>query len=646
MRTTVLRPCKNTVLKGGLLANRADVAREKMIPYQWLALNDLVPDAEPSHAIENLRIAAGEKSGEFRGMVFQDSDVAKWLEAVAYSLAAHPDPELEAKADEVIDLVARAQQPDGYLNSYYTIVDPENRWTNLAYNHELYCAGHFIEAAVAYYEATGKDRLLQVVCRLVDHIDSIFGPEEGKKKGYPGHEEIELALVKLYRVTKDERHLKLASYFVEERGKQPRYFELEARARGTAESDHWGRKGHAYSQAHLPLRQQETVEGHAVRAMYLFSAAADLVQETGDEELFSTCEKLWNNTVNRRMYITGGIGSQAYNEGFSTDFDLPSSRAYAETCAAIGLFFWGHRMLQINPDRKYADVMERALYNGILSGMSWEGNRFFYVNPLAVSPEVCSSRKDHEHVKPTRQGWFTCACCPPNLARLLTSIQHYIYSCGEEGLYVHFFADSEVKSAVGGNSVKLRQRTDYPWNGRVQLELALEQPVEFSLAVRVPGWCQQASVKVNGEEIGDLQAATVKGYAVLTRAWQDGDRVELDLAMPIEKVYAHPKVQDGAGRIALQRGPVVYCLEEIDNGPDLHALVLASDPRFQLEMDPELQVPAITAQGYRLEAAADELYTRIPPRSVPVTIRAVPYFTWDNRRQGEMLVWLRSAGEA
>ena len=305
MRTTVLRPCKNTVLKGGLLANRADVAREKMIPYQWLALNDLVPDAEPSHAIENLRIAAGEKSGEFRGMVFQDSDVAKWLEAVAYSLAAHPDPELEAKADEVIDLVARAQQPDGYLNSYYTIVDPENRWTNLAYNHELYCAGHFIEAAVAYYEATGKDRLLQVVCRLVDHIDSIFGPEEGKKKGYPGHEEIELALVKLYRVTKDERHLKLASYFVEER-KQPVTSNWKP-VPGERPSRSLGPQGPCLQPAHLPLRQQETVEGHAVRAMYLFSAAADLVQETGDEELFSTCEKLWNNTVNRRMYITGGI---------------------------------------------------------------------------------------------------------------------------------------------------------------------------------------------------------------------------------------------------------------------------------------------------------------------------------------------------
>ena len=477
----VLVPCKKTELKGGLLADRAAVVREKMIPYQWKALNDLLPDGEPSHAIENLRIAAGEKTGEFKGMVFQDSDVAKWLEAVAYSLATHPDPQLEATADEVIDLVTRAQQPDGYLNSYYTIVDPENRWTNLAENHELYCAGHFIEAAVAYYEATGKDKLLQVVCKLVEHIDSIFGPEEGKKKGYPGHEEIELALIRLYRVTRDERHLRLAQFFVEERGKQPNYFEEEARARGPQRSPNWGLFGLDYNQAHLQVREQTTVEGHAVRAMYLFSAVADLAQETGDPQLLQVSKTLWDNMVSRRMYITGGIGSQAHGEGFTIDYDLPSSRAYAETCAAIGLFFWGHRLLQLEPDNRYADEMERALYNGILSGMSWEGDRFFYVNPLEVDPAVCRARHDHRHVKATRQGWFACACCPPNLARLLTSLHHYIYSCGPQGLFVHFFADSAVEFPAAGKKVGLRQTTDYPWDGRVQLDLDLEGEAPFSL---------------------------------------------------------------------------------------------------------------------------------------------------------------------
>lgn len=637
----VLRTCKNTVLKGGLLAQGAEVVRKKMIPYQWKALNDQLPDVEPSHAIENFRIAAGEKTGEYHGMVFQDSDVAKWLEAVAYSLSTHPDPALEAQADEVIDLVARAQQPDGYLNTYYTIVEPEQRWTNLAENHELYCAGHFIEAAVAYYEATGKDKLLQVVTRLVDHIDAVFGPEEHKKKGYPGHQEIELALVRLYRVTKDERHLKLAQFFVEARGQQPHYFDQEAQARGLDKFLHWGLFAHEYSQAHLPIGEQTTAEGHSVRALYFFSGVADLAQELGDETLFKACETLWDNIVNRRMYITGGIGSQSYGEGFTLDYDLPSDLAYTETCAAIALIFFGQRMLELDPNRKYADVMERALYNGVISGMSLEGDRFFYVNPLEVHPEVCRKRHDHNHVKPTRQGWFTCACCPPNLARLLTSIHHYLYSQDDHSLYVNFFAESEVECTVGESQVKLIQHTNYPWDGSIEMKLSLAEASEFKLHVRIPAWCRAPQVRVNGEPV-DAAAHLVKGYLVLDRTWRDGDRVEVDLPMPVERVRAHHKVRETAGRIALQRGPVVYCLEEVDNGPDLTALVLAEDPQFELEEEAELQVPAIIANAYREESPGEGLYTVEEPRRVPVKIKAVPYFSWDNRKPGEMLVWIRA----
>lgn len=640
MKLNVVHSCKNTVLKGGLLAKGAEVAREKMIPYQWDALNDQVPDAEPSHAIENLRIAAGEKSGKYHGMVFQDSDVAKWLEAVAYRLATHPDPSWEAKADSVIDLVARAQQPDGYLNSYYTIVAPEKRWTNLAENHELYCAGHFIEAAVAYYEATGKDKLLKVICKLVEHIDSVFGPEENKKKGYPGHEEIELALVKLYRVTKDERHLKLAQFFVEERGKEPNYFDIEAKERGVDEFRYFGEWRHEYSQSHLPIREQKTAEGHSVRAMYFFSAVADLAQETGDKELLKVCETLWNNTINRRMYITGGIGSQEYGEGFTIDYDLPSDRAYSETCAAIGLFFFAQRMLQINPDRKYADIMERALYNGILSGMSLEGDRFFYVNPLEVSPKVAEFRYDHRHVESTRQGWFSCACCPPNLARLLTSINQYIYGQSNRDFYVHLFADSEVEFKVDETKVTLRQKTQYPWDGKVKIELSLEEKTEFALHVRIPTWCKQSQVQVNGKKVKDTESIQSNGYVTIAQKWQDGDVVELELPMPVEVVHAHPKVREVAGRGALQRGPVVYCLEEVDNGPDLRALVLAKDLGFQIDVDAELHVPAITAQAYRWQATEEDLYTTQQPRKVQTKIKAVPYYIWDNRQQGEMLVWI------
>ena len=628
---------KRTVLRAGLLAERAKVVREKMIPYQWEALHDRVPGAEPSYAIENLRIAAGEKSGKYRGMVFQDSDVAKWLEAVAYRLASYPDPEWEAKADQVIDLVARAQQPDGYLNSYYTIVEPENRWTNLAENHELYCAGHLIEAAVAYYEATGKDKLLNVVCKMVDHIDSVFGSEHGKKRGYPGHEEIELALIRLYRITRDRRHLNLARFFVEERGQTPHYFELEAKERGESVFRHWGMWTYQYSQSHIPLREQRTPEGHAVRAMYLFIAAADLAVETGDEELFRVCETLWDNTVNRRMYITGAIGSQEYGEGFTVDYDLPSDTAYAETCAAIGLFLFGQRMLQASPHRKYADIMERTLYNGIISGMSLEGDRFFYVNPLEVTPALNEVRRDHRHVVSTRQDWFGCACCPPNLARLLASVNQYIYSQSHGDVYVHLFADSKTEFSVGQTRVELDQKTQYPWEEQVRFTLAMNSSCNFRLLVRIPGWCKEPQVRVNGKVV-EVKTPS-NGYMVLARTWQDGDCVQLELPMPVELVYAHPRVRETIGRVALQRGPVVYCLEEVDNGPNLPALVLGESPEFRVKKDPTLDVPVILAKGYRLQEQ-ENLYTTQRAMPVPADIRAVPYYIWDNRAPGEMLVWM------
>ncbi len=631
---------KKTVLRAGLLAEGAKIVREKMIPHQWAALNDQLPGAEPSHAIDNLRIAAGEKSGEYRGMVFQDSDVAKWLEAVAYCLATHPDLEWEEKADSVIDLLARAQQPDGYLNSYYTLVEPEKRWTNLAANHELYCAGHFIEAAVAYYAATGKDKLLNIVCKFVDHIDSVFGPERDKKRGYPGHEEIELALLRLYRVTHDQRHLNLARYFVEERGQEPHYFELEARARGESVFRHWGKWTYHYSQSHLPLREQKTAEGHSVRAMYLFIAAADLAGETGDKELLQVCETLWENVVDCRMYITGGIGSQEYGEGFTVDYDLPSDTAYAETCAAIGLFLFGQRMLEITPDRKYADIMERALYNGIISGMSLDGDRFFYVNPLEVSPALCEARRDHQHVAATRQDWFGCACCPTNLARLLASVNQYIYSQRQDDIYVHFFADSQVEFTVGSSQARLDQETDYPWDERVRIAFMMERECDFGLHVRIPGWCSKPEIQVNGKVVET--AIPPHGYLALQRTWQDGDEVQLNLPMPVEMVYAHPKVRETMGRVALQRGPVVYCLEEADHGPNLPALILPQQPEFRLGTDLDLNVPAILTQGYRRQEQ-EELYTTQRPGTVPVELRAVPYYSWGNRQPGEMLVWISSA---
>ncbi len=635
-------------LQDRIWKNRFELVRDEVIPYQWDALNDRIPDVPPSHAIENFRIAAGESEGEFVGMVFQDSDVAKWLEAVAYVLAVEPNPELEKTADEVIDLIARAQQPDGYLNTYFTVAEPDKRWTNLRDWHELYCAGHMMEAAVAYYEATGKRKLLDVMCRFADYIDQVFGTEPDKLQGYPGHPEIELALVRLYNATGEEKYLKLSKYFIEQRGQQPHWYDIEAERRGNVPKYYFSDIGYNYSQAHLPIRQQETAEGHSVRALYLFSGAADVAAETGDRELMEVCKKLWDNITQRRMYITGGVGSDAYGERFTLDYDLPNDRAYTETCAAIALVFFAHRMLQADVDAKYANVMERALFNGVLSGISLDGKSFFYVNPLEVWPDACRVRRDLRHVKTVRQGWFTCACCPPNAARLLASIGQYMYSASEDTAYVHLYAASEADFTLPGSKVKLIQETEYPWQEKVIIKIEPEEATEFAVAVRLPDWCEMPSLAVNGDEV-DLAPVTRKGYAYIRRLWQPGDRIELTLPMPVQRVRANPMVRANAGRVALQRGPIVYCLEEADNGPNLSAVVLPPDAELTAKWNPDLLGGVVTIHGKALRVDESQwdgkLYmaSSTQPAAKEIEITAVPYSTWCNRQPGEMLVWIREA---
>lgn len=626
------------------------LVRDVVIPYQRDALNDRVADADPSAAIRNFRIAAGEEEGEFYGMVFQDSDVAKWLEAVAYSLENHPDPELEKEADEVIDLIGRAQQPDGYLNTFYIINGLENRWTNLHECHELYCAGHMIEAAVAYYEATGKRKFLDIVCKFADHIDSVFGPEDGKLKGYPGHQEIELALVKLFRVTKDKKYLNLAKFFLDERGKDPYYFDIEWEKRG--KTSHWtGGKGTApskskeYNQAHLPVREQTEAVGHAVRAVYMYTAMADVAMETGDEELLEACRRLWNNIVYKRMYITGAIGSQVHGEAFSFDYDLPNDTVYAETCAAIGLVFFASRMLEAEPKGQYADVMERALYNGVISGMSLDGKSFFYVNPLEVNPEACEKNGNFRHVKPVRQKWFGCACCPPNVARLLASLGHYIYGIKDNTVYTHLYIGSNTEADIDGTKVNISQETNYPWDGKVSITINLDGAKEFGLGLRIPGWCNEAKLSVNGQEL-DLASVTVDGYAIIKRKWQNGDRVELDLPMEPVRVRSNPLVRANIGKVAIQNGPIVYCLEEVDNGPNLHTVVLPKDSELEVSFREDLLggVNIITAQGEKakVETWGSELYkANASFEYQPAKLTFVPYYAWVNRQPGEMTVWIR-----
>ncbi|MBZ0279060.1 MAG: glycoside hydrolase family 127 protein, partial [Anaerolineae bacterium] len=515
-------------------------------------------------------------SGQPEPHIFWDSDTAKWMEAVAYSLTTHPNPEFERQINEVIDLIARAQLPDGYANSHFIAIEPENRWRNLRDEHELYCAGHLIEAAVTYSLATGQQKLLDVLCRYADHIDATFGPGDNQKHGYPGHPELELALIRLYHMTGEERYLKLSKYFVDERGHQPHYYDQEARERGEDPHHFWARD-YRYCQAEKPIREQTGVAGHAVRAGYLYAAVADLALETGDAELRAVSRALWDDLTQHHLYITGGVGPAHDIEGFAVPYDLPNESAYGETCAAIALIYWSQRMFALDPHRRYMDVIERALYNGVLSGVSYEGSLFFQANPLASYPNVSpysqlSSLGSATYYR--RSEWFSVACCPSNLARLVASVGGYFYSVTPNRLYVHLYNPTLAQVDIGGSGVQIEQQTRYPWDGDIQITLTPVKPARFELALRIPGWCRDYRVTVNGEAV---TAPLEQGYLILDREWHAGDTVRLKLAMPVERIAANPQVRQDIGRVALQRGPVVYCLEEADNGAGLARVALPPD---------------------------------------------------------------------
>jgi len=569
-------------------------------------------------------------------LIFGDADAAKWLEAASDSLATHPDPTLEALVDQFADRIIHAQQPDGYLNTHFIVTQPDMRWRNLRDWHELYCAGHLIESAVAHYQATGQPKLLDAMCRYADYIDETFGRQPGKRRGYCGHPEIELALIKLYHATNNPRYLKLATYFIEERGTQPYYFDVEARERGEDPAQFWART-YEYCQAQAPIRVQTKVVGHAVRAMYLLSAVADLAHENDDPTLLEICERLWDNLITKRMYLTGAIGSSRQNEGFTLDYDLPDETAYAETCATIGLILWNHRLLQFTGESKYADVIERGLYNGFLSGVSLDGTRFFYVNPLA-------SAGGHH-----RQSWFECPCCPPNIARTLASLGDYFYSTGINDVWVHLFAQGSVKLKVNQSDVSLRQVTEYPWDGNVKFEIGVANPQAFTLHLRVPGWCGQWLLRINGTPVPHLKPQA-NGYLAIDREWHPGDVVEYQMEMPIQSVWAHPTVRDMQGRIAIQRGPIVYCLESVDQRGFVLDQIVVNPKDVSSEFGTEHQdnllggVSTVRGKGFVVDERDWEgmLYRYREPSLKSMEIKAIPYYAWDNRIPGEMRVWLRS----
>ncbi|MEI2722690.1 MAG: beta-L-arabinofuranosidase domain-containing protein [Verrucomicrobiota bacterium] len=576
---------------------------------------------EKAGNLEDLRLAAQGATNGYRGPVFMDSDLYKALEAASYSLAIHPDPALEKQLDEIIATLAGAQQPDGYLNSYFTVKEPTKRWTNLRDWHELYCAGHLFEGAVAHYQATGKRSYLNVAIKLADNIDSVFGPAP-KRLGYPGHPEIELALVKLWRITGERRYFELARFFVERRGQH--YFAAEHH---TPLEQYDG----AYWQDDIPICDHNNIKGHAVRAAYLMSGATDVARETEDPALLGMLNRVWRNAAEKNMYLTGGIGPSPHNEGFTVDYDLPNLTAYQETCATVALAQWSHRLALLYGDAKYADVVERALYNGVLSGVSQNGTKFFYVNPLESA--------GHHH----RQEWFGCACCPPNVARTLASLGGYAYATSPDAFYVNLYIQGSAVAKVAGESVTLKVMTDYPWDGAVVLQPELAKPTQFKLRLRIPGWGPPArvTVMVNGES--QFNPVVVSGYLELDRVWRPGDFVELNLPMPVQRIAANPNVEADRGLLALQRGPIVYCLEQCDQTEPLATLALPADAGLNAEKEANLLGGVVVLKGIGEVAPEQDWHRRLyqpGAETKPVRVKAIPYYAWDNRAPGAMKVWL------
>jgi DUF1680 family protein len=612
---------------------RLQTNRQVTIPYDF-------KKCEETGRIDNFAKAGGLMKGKFEGIRFDDSDVFRVIEGAAYSLHLHPDPELDQYLDGLIAKIAAAQEQDGYLYTCRTI-DPNNlpgdtgptRWSFLQSSHELYNVGHMYEAAVAHFQATGKRTLLDVAIKNADLIDRVFGPD--KKHDVPGHEEIEIGLVKLYGVTGDEKYLRLAKFFLDERGRAD------------------GHKLYgAYCQDHEPVTKQSVAVGHAVRAGYLYSGMADVAALTGDTEYVAALDRIWEDIVSKKLYVTGGIGARSGGESFGDGYELPNDTAYCETCAAIANAMWNYRMSLLHADAKYIDVLERIIYNGFLSGISLSGDRFFYPNPLASDGKY------------QRSPWFGCACCPTNIVRFMPSLPGYAYATGKDCVYVNLFVSGGATIRMGDDAVRVTQQTRYPWEGRVKIMVEPESQAAakvFTVCVRIPGWTQERPVpsdlyfyadlgpkdwkqrkvtlSVNDESV---PLEIVKGYVRISRPWKVGDVIELNLPMAVRRVHANKKVEADTGRIALQRGPIVYCFEGADNPQGVANLVLPPDAEFQSQYRRDLLggVVTISGQGKIRQKQQDE---QTVLKNVDVT--AIPYYAWAHRGKNEMAVWLPVSSE-
>jgi DUF1680 family protein len=564
------------------------------------------------------QLARDKKREGYKGLLFTDSDFYKTMEGIAYTLATHPDPTLDKKMDEMIALIASVQEPDGYVDTWFQVTRPQDKWKNLRDWHELYCAGHMIEAAVAHHQATGKTNFLDVAIKLASLINSRYGPEAGE--GYCGHPEVELALIKLWKDTGDREWFDLSRKMVETRGQH--FF---AEEHNTAPERYDG----TYWLDDVPIREHNDIKGHAVRAAYLMSGAADVARETEDAEIVKMLDRVWRSATERRVYITGGIGPSNHNEGFTVDYDLPNLTAYQETCASVAMALWGHRMALLYGNAKYMDAVEKALYNGVISGVALDGKSFFYVNPLA-------SMGNH-----ARSQWFQCACCPPNVLRTIASLGGYVYATSADSLYVNLYVGGSMKATIGGHKVEMDVATDFPWDGKVTY--TIKNSAKFNLRLRYPGWCSHATVAINGRtEVG----AVYENYIVLGRDWKAGDKIEVEFDMPIVQMEAHPSVEDDKGLAVIQRGPLVYCAEQADNQIQVDDIVVPRGAMMTASFEQDLLGGVVTVTAEAERRSVNEwdraLYQPIKPVE-RTSAKFIPYGFWANRGRNKMVTWTPTA---
>ena len=627
---------------------------DQLLPYQWDVINDKadikladdpqqnsVDETANSHAIANLKIAAGEMKGRHHGYPFQDTDVYKWLETAAYSLSYHPDANLKKITDGLVDLIAKAQEPDGYLSTMFQLNMPERKFKRLQQSHELYTMGHYIEAGVAYYGVTGNEKALKIAEKMAEYINNHLGPEDGKIHGVDGHPEIELALSRLYEATHNEKYLKLAHYFLTERGKDPEFFDKQNEADGIDRDFFKGMKElpKEYYLTQCPIKYQKAPHGHAVRVLYLCTGMAYVARLTGDQDLLDACNRFWNDIVKRQMYITGNVGQTTHGEAFTYDYDLPNDSDYGETCASVAMTFFARQMMKMKTKGEYGDIIEKELFNGALAGISLDGKHFYYVNPLEADPEASKWRPDKQHILTHRAAWFGCACCPANIARLIASVDRYIYTVKDDTILSHQFIANEAKF---DNGAKIVQNNNFPWDGNIKYQVTAGK-ASFKFGIRIPSWSPDYSLTVNGAKVDKV----AKDGFIYFDVNQTDLTIELVLDMGIKYMVANNRVKDDFGKVAIQRGPIIYAAEEEDNEKPLWLSKIVVNGKHESKFEKDLLggVTTVTVEAKRQqEETVDEpLYHALSDNVAEkeVLLKMIPYYAWANRSNGQMQVWFQ-----